>query len=117
MLHQELYLHHGPITKFLRKTEVFAWTTECQEVWEAIKQKYMDTLTFITPKLDMEFHVHTYASNLVVGAMLVQNPTEKCDQPIAYASKFLNNAKKNYTTTKREAFSMVYVLHNSNIIY
>ncbi len=69
---------------------------------------YLDTLTLIAPKWDMEFHVHTNASNLVVGTMLVQNPTKKCDQPIAYASKFLNNAK---TTTKREAFTMVYVLH------
>jgi hypothetical protein len=59
----------------------------------------------------MEFHVHTYASNLVVKVMLVQNPTKKCDEPIVYASRLLNNAKKNYTTIEREAFTMVYVLH------
>jgi hypothetical protein len=27
----------------------------------------------------LEFHVHTYASLLVVGAMLAQNPTNKYD--------------------------------------
>jgi hypothetical protein len=59
----------------------------------------------------MEFYIHTDASNLVVEAMLVQNPIEKCDQPIAYASKFINNAKKNYTTIEREILAMVYVLH------
>jgi hypothetical protein len=59
----------------------------------------------------MEFHIHTYPSNLVVRAMLVQNPIEKCDQPIAYASKFLNNVKKNYTTIEKEAFAMVNALH------
>jgi len=90
---------------------VFAWTTECQKAWEAIKQKYQDTLILITPKWDMEFYIHTDASNLVVEAMLVQNPIEKCDQPIAYASKFINNAKKNYTTIEREILAMVYVLH------
>ncbi len=78
-------------------------------MWEAIKQKYLDTLILIAPKWDMEFYIHTYASNLV--AMLVQNPTKKCDQPIAYASKFLNNAKKNYTTIKRGALAMDYALH------
>jgi hypothetical protein len=52
-------------------------------------------------------------SNLKVRAMLAQNPIEKCDQLIAYASKFLNNAKKNYTTIEREAFAMVYVLNKS----
>jgi hypothetical protein len=48
---------------------------------------------------------------LVVGTMLVQNPSKKCDQPIAYAFRFLNNVKKNYTITKRETISMVYALH------
>jgi hypothetical protein len=43
-------------------------------VWEAIKQKYLDALILVAPKWDMEFHVHTNASNIVVGAMLAQNP-------------------------------------------
>jgi hypothetical protein len=55
----------------------------------------------------MEFHVHTYALNLVVEAMLAQNPIRKCDQPIIYTSRLLNNAKKNYTTTKMEELAMV----------
>jgi hypothetical protein len=59
----------------------------------------------------MEFHVHTNASNLLVGVMLAQNPTGKCDQPIAYAFRLLNNVEKNYTTTKRGALAMIYVLH------
>jgi hypothetical protein len=59
----------------------------------------------------MEFHLHTYASNLAIEAMLAQNPIEKCDQPIAYASKLISNAKENYTTTKREPFTMVCALH------
>jgi hypothetical protein len=43
--------------------------------------------------------------------MLAQNPIGKYDQSIAYASRFLNNAQKNYTTTKRKAFTMVNVFH------
>ncbi len=71
----------------------------------------MDAPILIAPKWDMEFHVHIDMSNLAIEAMLAQNPTKKCDQPIAYASKLLNNAKKNYTTTNKEALIMVYVLH------
>jgi hypothetical protein len=58
----------------------------------------------------MKFLVHTDVSNLVVEVMLVQNPTRKCDQPIAYVSKFLNNVEKDYTATKREALTMVNAL-------
>jgi hypothetical protein len=43
--------------------------------------------------------------------MLGQNPTKKCDKPIVYMFQLLNNAKKNYTTTEREALAMVYAFH------
>jgi hypothetical protein len=43
--------------------------------------------------------------------MLAQNPIGKCDHPIVYASRFLNNVEKNYTTIKREALTMIYSLH------
>jgi hypothetical protein len=43
--------------------------------------------------------------------MLAQNPIKKCDQPIAYAFKLVNNIEENYTTTKREVFTMFYALH------
>jgi hypothetical protein len=59
----------------------------------------------------MEFHVHTNASLLAMGAMLAQNPTRKYDQPIIYASRLLNKAKHDYTTTNREALVMVYAMH------
>jgi hypothetical protein len=58
-------------------------------------------LILVAPKWDMEFHIHTNVSNLVVGAMLVQNRTKKCDQPITYASRLLNNVEKNYTTIEK----------------
>jgi hypothetical protein len=47
----------------------------------------------------VEFHVHTYASLLTVGAMLTQNLTRKNDQPMVYASRLLNKAEHNYSTT------------------
>jgi len=59
----------------------------------------------------MDFHVHVDVLNLVVKAMLAQNPIGKCDQLITYALRLLNNVKKNYTTTKREALTMVYAVH------
>ncbi len=48
------------------------------------------------------------ASNLAVMAMLAQNPIEKCDQPITYASSLLNNVEKNNIITKRRSPAMIY---------
>ncbi len=71
----------------------------------------MDAPIFITPRWDLDFHVQTNVSNLVIKAMLTQNPTGKCNQSIAYAYRLLNNAKCNYTTMECEPLAMAYALH------
>ena len=48
----------------------------------------------------MELYVHCDASNIAIGAVLAQNIHEDRDSPIYYASRLLNNAKKNYSTTE-----------------
>ncbi len=59
----------------------------------------------------MEFHVHTYVSLIVVGAMLSQKVIGKNDQPIVYAYRLLNKVEHNYNTTKRNVLIMVFSLH------
>jgi hypothetical protein len=105
--------------------EPFMWGTECKDAYQIIKKRYSNASILIGVNWKLEFHVHTDASNIAIGAMLAQNPTGKIDQPIAYASRLLSHAKKNYTTTEREALAMVsvvnkfrhYLLGNSFVFY
>jgi hypothetical protein len=76
-----------------------------------IKQKNIEAPILTSPNWQVEFHVHTNASLLVIGAMLSQNVIGKSDQPIVYASRFLNKAKHNYNIIKREALAMAFTLH------
>jgi hypothetical protein len=48
---------------------------------------------------------------LAISAMLTQNEIRKHVQHVIYAFRLLNNVKKNYSTTKREALAMVFTLH------
>ncbi len=96
------------ITKLMKKTKPFIWTTKCQKTWDQIKQKYTEATILITPNWQLEFHVHIDASLLAIGALLAQNPISKYDQPIVYAFRLLNKAKHDYITTEREALAMVY---------
>ncbi len=89
----------APITKLLKKPKMFEWTAECQTTWEDIKNQYIQAPILISPNQELEFHVHTNAFQLVLGAIFSQNPTGKIDQLIMYSSRLLNFAKKNYTTT------------------
>ncbi len=39
----------SPITKLLKKYEVFEWTIECQIAWEEIKKQYIQAPILISP--------------------------------------------------------------------
>ena len=62
------------------------------------------------PMWDKIFHVHVDASNFAIGCILAQPGDHKMDFPVSYASRQLNEAEKNYTTTKREGLGMVYAV-------
>ncbi len=70
----------APITKLLKKTKVFKWTTKCQITWEDIKNRYIQAPILINPYWELEFHVHADASQLAVKAILAQNLIGKIDQ-------------------------------------
>ena len=50
------------------------------------------------------------ASSFAIGCILAQPHEGNIDLPICYASRQLNSAKKNYTTTEREGLTMVYAI-------
>ena len=58
----------------------------------------------------MIFHVHIDTSNFAIGAILAQPREKNMDFPISYASRQLNSAEQNYTTTKGEGLGMVYAV-------
>jgi hypothetical protein len=99
------------ITMLLRKAKVFEWTGKCQTTWENIKNPYIQAPILNSPNWKLEFHVHIYASQLAVGAILAQNPTCKIYKLIMYSSRLLNYIEKNYNYTKIEALAIVYALH------
>ena len=54
------------------------------------------------PDFDANFVVETDASDVAVGAVLMQH-----DRPVAFMSKALNSAQRNYHTTDRELLAIV----------
>jgi hypothetical protein len=71
----------------------------------------------IVPNWNVEFHVHTDACDFVLGVTLGKNPNNTIDKPIYYASRLMKNAKRNYSTTKKELLAMIYAVINFDIIY
>jgi hypothetical protein len=71
----------------------------------------------INPNWELEFHVHTDASQLTVRAIFAQNPTGKFDQLVTYASRLLNSIERNYITIEKEALLWFMPYTNVDIIY
>ncbi|GFX65408.1 hypothetical protein TNCV_4475281 [Trichonephila clavipes] len=58
------------------------------------------------PKNNREFNLFTDASGVGIGAVLQQN-----QKPIAFASRTLNKAERNYTVTERECLAVIWALN------
>nr|GEX17522.1 reverse transcriptase domain-containing protein [Tanacetum cinerariifolium] len=66
-----------------------------------------EALILIAPNWNQPFEPMCDASDYAVGAVLGQR-VEKHFRPIHYASKTMNRAETNYTTTKKEMLAVVY---------
>jgi len=64
----------------------------------------------VFPYWTKELHVHVDASFIAMGATLAQEGEGDIDHPMAFSSRKLSTAEKNYTTTEREGLAMVYAL-------
>ena len=51
--------------------------------------------------------MHVDASKFAIGCVLAQPGEHKMDFPVSYASRQLNDAEENYTTTKREGLGIL----------
>ena len=89
---------------------VFEWTDECEVAYEKLKQALVSAPILRSPDWNKIFHVHIDASNFEIGCILAQPGEHNMDFPVSYASRQLNSAEKNYTTTEREGLSMVYAV-------
>ena len=94
----------------LKKDATFCGDEECQRNLDVLKEKMVTTSILVFPNWKKEFHVLVDASRIALGAVLTQADEGELDHPIAFASRKLSKAEKNYSTTKHEGLVMVYLL-------
>jgi hypothetical protein len=100
--------HVAPLTNLTKKAVKFEWTQECQDGLNALKEKLTSFPCLLPPDWNKPFHVYCDVSEVAVGSALCQPNEDGKDHPIAFASKQLTNAERNYTTTERECLAMVF---------
>ena len=98
-----------PLYKLLEKDAKFAYGKDCQESFEELKFHLTTAPIVRAPNWQLPFEVMCDASDLAIGAVLGQRENGK-PHVVYYASKTLNEAQRNYTTTEKELLTVVYAL-------
>ncbi|WJZ82871.1 hypothetical protein VitviT2T_002595 [Vitis vinifera] len=98
-----------PLCELLVKDAKFVWNEKCQKSFEELKQ-FLTTAPIVrAPNWKLPFEVMCDSSDLAMGAVLGQREDGK-PYVIYYASKTLNEAQRNYTTTEKELLAVVFAL-------
>nr|GEZ54582.1 reverse transcriptase domain-containing protein [Tanacetum cinerariifolium] len=95
------------MTHLLEKNSPLIFSNECIQAFRTLKEKLTEAPILIAPNWDQPFELMCDASDYTVGSVLGQR-VEKHFRPIHYASKTMNQAETNYTTTEKEMLAVVY---------
>lgn len=97
----------APITALLKKNvKKFEWTAEANEAFVKIKSALTSAPILANPDYNRPFIIQSDASDVGMGAILVQGEGED-EKVIAYFSQKLSSAQRKYQTTERECLAVI----------
>ena len=103
-----------PLHQLTRKGTEFKWSEECQEAFTILKEKLISPPVLAYPSFDHPFCLETDASIKGIGAVLSQPQPDGFVHPIAYASRSLSAAERNYSITELETLAVVWAIQHFN---
>ncbi|KAL6326188.1 hypothetical protein AAG906_001583 [Vitis piasezkii] len=98
-----------PLCELLAKDTKFIWDERCQNSFDQLKKFLTTTPIVRAPNWQLPFELMCDASDFAIGAVIGQREDGK-PYVIYYASKTLNEAQRNYTTTEKELLAVVFAL-------
>ena len=99
-----------PLNKLSRKTTAFLWNDEAQKAFERLKELFLKKPVLQMVDESKPFEIECDASIFATGAVLLQRDSNGDKHPVAYYSKALNPAERNYHTSDREFLAIINAL-------
>ena len=101
-----------PLTRLLQKKQTFNWMEDQQTAFEKVKRLLTSAPVLAMPDFDQPFIIHVDASDLGLGAVLMQESVEKLEHPIGYFSQKFSGSQRNYSTSEKEALALILSLQH-----
>ncbi|KAM6567243.1 hypothetical protein CsatA_026371 [Cannabis sativa] len=98
-----------PLCHLLGKENAFVFDNDCHVAFEKLKSLLTSAPIIRPPDWNVPFEIMCDASDYAIGAVLGQR-INKLPHVIYYASKTLNEAQLNYSTTEKELLAVVFAL-------
>lgn len=102
----------APINELLKgrkKKQPIAWNPQAEEAFINIKNALVSAPILRSPDFNETFTIQCDASNVGVGGVLTQEINGE-ERVIAYCSRSLSRAERNYTVTERELLELIFWL-------
>ena len=96
----------SPLHSLTSKSKDFVWNEACQDAFKRLKEALLEAPVLVYPLPDDEFILDTDASNEGIGAVLSQ-VHDGVERVVAYASRKLSKAERNYCVTRKELLAVV----------
>ena len=94
-----------PLTNLLKGKGDFTWSNTEQAVFESLKAAMCSTPVLKLPNISKPFEIHTDASDMAYGAVLMQD-----GHPIAYESRKFIDSESRWPTLEKEMLVVVQAL-------
>ncbi|XP_071939053.1 uncharacterized protein [Coffea arabica] len=99
----------APLFQLLQKDVTFEFNDKCEKAFDKLKELLTSPPIIQPPDWSIPFEIMCDASDHAVGAVLGQR-VGKAAHVIYYASRALNGAQLNYSTTEKELLAVIFAL-------
>ena len=90
-----------PLISLLRKREKLIWSEECQQAFEKVKSLLLSAPVLRAPDFEKPCKLQVDASDVRIGAVLLQEGPQGIDHPVSYYSRKFNRHQANYSTSEK----------------
>jgi len=95
----------------MKKKVRFTWSQEAQQAFDRLKEALMEITSLSFPIPYLPCILDTDASDVAIGAVLNLKVDDE-ERPIAFFSRVMNPAQKQYCTTRRELLAVISALQH-----